>query len=499
MNCNYFYTFDTIEISILVIMSRNTFLYFSFFFLAIVVEASAQTLSEARKLYEEGKYAQAKPVFQRYVKQVPNNGNYNLWYGVCCLHTNNAQTAIDYLEKAVQKRVPSGQFWLGQAYDRVYRYEDAISTFEDYISELKHRRRSTQEADSLMALFRAHLRMLKGVERVCIIDSFVVDKAHFLEAYKLSPQTGHLYPYKEYFPMSEKEGSTVYENELGNKIYYGEIMPNGIQHIFTSTQLLEEWSPGLPLVGNWTDSVNIAYPFLMSDGLTLYYASEGKSSLGGYDIFVTRYNTNNDSFLRSENVGMPFNSPYNDYMYVIDEYNNLGWFASDRYQPDDRVCIYVFIPNPIKQVYNYEQMNKENLRSLAAIHSLKDTWSDPILVNEALTRLHKIDPMLDDKKRRHSFSFIIDDMHTYHEETDFHSLQALALFQQYIQIQKVLQQQYSKLEDLRISYNLASPEKRRQMASAILDIENRLSQLENKIKQIVKQVRNTEISVIKEK
>ena len=186
-------------------------------------------------------------------------------------------------------------------------------------------------------------------------------------------------------------------------------------------------------------------------------------------------------------------------MYVIDEYNNLGWFASDRYQPDGRVCIYVFIPNPIKQVYNYEQMNKENLRSLAAIHSLKDTWSDSILVNEALTRLHKIDPMLDDKKRRHSFSFIIDDMHTYHEETDFHSLQALALFQQYIQIQKVLQQQYSKLEDLRISYNLASPEKRRQMASAILDIENRLSQLENKIKQIVKQVRNTEISVIKEK
>ena len=99
MNCNYFYTFDTIEISILVIMSRNTFLYFSFFFLAIVVEASAQTLSEARKLYEEGKYAQAKPVFQRYVKQVPNNGNYNLWYGVCCLHTNNAQTAIDCLER----------------------------------------------------------------------------------------------------------------------------------------------------------------------------------------------------------------------------------------------------------------------------------------------------------------------------------------------------------------------------------------------------------------
>ena len=37
--------------------------------------------------------------------------------------------------------------------------------------------------------------------------------------------------------------------------------------------------------------------------------------------------TSTDTYLVPENVGMPFNSPYNDYMYVIDEYNNLGWFA----------------------------------------------------------------------------------------------------------------------------------------------------------------------------
>lgn len=75
--------------------------------------------------------------------------------------------------------------------------------------------------------------------------------------------------------------------------------------------------------------------------------------------FVTRYNTNTDTYLVPENVGMPFNSPYNDYMYVIDEYNNLGWFASDRYQPEDKVCIYVFVPNDSKRTYNYEAMEPE--------------------------------------------------------------------------------------------------------------------------------------------
>ena len=49
----------------------------------------------------------------------------------------------------------------------------------------------------------------------------------------------------------------------------------------------------------------------MADGVTIYYASDGEG-LGGYDIFVTRYNTNTDTYLVPENVGMPFNSPYND-------------------------------------------------------------------------------------------------------------------------------------------------------------------------------------------
>ena len=60
-------------------------------------------------------------------------------------------------------------------------------------------------------------------------------------------------------------------------------------------------------------------------------------------------------------------------MFVIDEFNNLGWFASDRYQPEDKVCIYVFIPNATKKVYNYEETDPQRLIRLAQIHSIKDT------------------------------------------------------------------------------------------------------------------------------
>ena len=65
--------------------------------------AYAQTLAKAKELYEKGEYEQAKPAFQRLVKSNPSNGNYNLWYGVCCLKTDEAEKAVKPLEMAVKR------------------------------------------------------------------------------------------------------------------------------------------------------------------------------------------------------------------------------------------------------------------------------------------------------------------------------------------------------------------------------------------------------------
>ncbi len=38
-------------------------------------------------LFTKGDVKKAKPVFKKYAKSQPSNGNYNYWYGVCCLKT----------------------------------------------------------------------------------------------------------------------------------------------------------------------------------------------------------------------------------------------------------------------------------------------------------------------------------------------------------------------------------------------------------------------------
>ena len=73
------------------------------------VPASAQTLAQAKALYEKGEYEKAKPAFKKVVKRQPSNGSYNLYYGVCLLQTGEAEAAVSYLETAVKRRTTSGQ------------------------------------------------------------------------------------------------------------------------------------------------------------------------------------------------------------------------------------------------------------------------------------------------------------------------------------------------------------------------------------------------------
>ena len=457
---------------------------------------SAQTLEQARTLFTKGDYEQAKPVFQKYAKSQPSNGNYSYWYGVCCLKTGEPEEAVKYLETAVKRRVSGGQLYLGQAYNDTYRFEDAVNCFEEYIADLSKRKRSTEEAEALLEKSKADLRMLKGVEDVCIIDSFVVDKANFLSAYKISEESGKLFTFNEFFQTEGDQPGTVYETEIGNKIYYSEKGERGNLDIFSKNKLLNEWSNGRPLPGSINESGNANYPFVLSDGVTIYYATDGEG-LGGYDIFVTRYNTNTDSYLTPENVGMPFNSPYNDYMYVIDEFNNLGWFASDRYQPEGKVCVYVFIPASSKQVYNYESMDKNKLIKLAQLHSIRDTWTNESLVADARKRLQETMQEKMKIKKRHEFEFVIDDRNIYHYAADFRSPQAKAQFRNYLQLKESYNQQQNKLENMRTQYSRANQNERSKMAPAILDLEKRVLQLANEVDRTAIQVRKLEKQTIK--
>jgi len=79
-----------------------------------------------------------------------------------------------------------------------------------------------------------------------------------------------------------------------------------------------------------------SFPFITDDN-KLYFASDGRKGFGALDIFAIDLNGNAEAI----NVGLPVNSPQDDFSFSFNTEKNVGFFASNRSEVDK---IYQAIP-----------------------------------------------------------------------------------------------------------------------------------------------------------
>ena len=326
--------------------------------------------------------------------------------------------------------------------------------------------------------------MREMTQQIIIVDSIVVNKDQFLASIRLSSECGQLMNTGAFF-RNQLQG-TLYLNEMGNKVYFSQ--PDGHQQqLYTADKLGNEWSKPQPLQGLSEGIDEASYPFMLTDGLTFYFAGKGEESIGGYDIFMTRYDSRSGSFLKPENIGMPFNSEANDYMYAIDEANRIGYFVSDRRQPEGKVCIYIFIPSDTRKTYDNSKYTEEQIRNFADIASIADTWGDGSERKAALDRIKS-------KYATHDVPGQLVSTGDAASAVEFHSKEANSLYQKLLKEQNALDIVNSNLDMLRQKYHKANASERNSMKSEILKLEEQALQLNASVKQLTKATRNAEIN-----
>jgi hypothetical protein len=326
--------------------------------------------------------------------------------------------------------------------------------------------------------------MREMTQQIIIVDSIVVNKDQFLASIRLSSECGQLMNTGAFF-RNQLQG-TLYLNEMGNKVYFSQ--PDGHQQqLYTADKLGNEWSKPQPLQGLSEGIDEASYPFMLTDGLTFYFAGKGEESIGGYDIFMTRYDSRSGSFLKPENIGMPFNSEANDYMYAIDEANRIGYFVSDRRQPEGKVCIYIFIPSDTRKTYDNSKYTEEQIRNFADIASIADTWGNGTERKAALDRIKS-------KYATHDVPGQLVNTGDAASAVEFHSKEANSLYQKLLKEQNALDIVNSNLDMLRQKYHKANASERNRMKSEILKLEEQALQLNASVKQLTKATRNAEIN-----
>ena len=326
--------------------------------------------------------------------------------------------------------------------------------------------------------------MREMTQQIIIIDSIVTSKDQFLASIRMTPESGKLMTTGSFYRNNQK--GILYLNEMGNKVYFSQ--PDGHQlQLYTADKLGNEWSRPQRLEGISEGIDEASYPFMLTDGVTFYFAGKGEESIGGYDIFMTRYDSRSGSFLKPENIGMPFNSEANDYMYAIDEANRIGYFVSDRRQPEGKVCIYIFIPSETRKTYNAAKYSEEKIRSFADITRIADTWGNGTERKAALERIKSKYSAIDVPRQLVSTG---DEA----SAVEYHSQEAKLLYQKLLKEQNSLDIVNSRLEQLRQKYHKANDSERSQMKSEILKLEEDAIQLYANVKKLDKATRNAEIN-----
>ena len=338
-------------------------------------------------------------------------------------------------------------------------------------------------------------RMTEKTQRILFVDSVVVPKQQFLASYFLSPEVGQVARYQDIFQTQQQPDAYVHVNELGSRCYLSLAPTDTTMQLYMSENINNRWSRPQLLKGINDDNQfhRINYPFMMGDGQTFYFAAEGSDGLGGYDIYVTRYDAEDNQFLHPVNIGMPFNSEANDYLYIIDEYSNLGWFATDRNQPADSVCVYLFLPPASRQTYSASALSPEEIAPYARIDRSADTWTDETARQQALARLQDVTRRQHQKPVDHEFTFVINDELTYTRLVDFRDPGSKRLFQELQSLRQRHQRLQEALDKARDYYAQAAKGERDELRSEILTSERTEQQLRRQIHDTEKTIRNNEI------
>ena len=327
--------------------------------------------------------------------------------------------------------------------------------------------------------------MLPNTDKLLVIDSAVVDKDSFLKHLDLQNENGY---------VGIENDNAWFINALKNKKIYASGDSLSGRKLILAYYVNSKWDDRRSISELNTLFSDINFPFLMPDATTLFFSAKGHNSIGGFDIYTTRLDVDNGGFYIPDNYGLPYNSTANDYFLAIDERNNLGWLVSDRYQPEDKVCIYIFVPNKNRVKLAQEGFDNNTIKKLAQLNSIQDTWNFGNK-QEALRNLERLRSQRNtENKGSESVLFIVNDRIKYTSLSQFKSNKSKQLFAKLEDNKQLVAKQKTELENLRIQYRQTNKAKQSSLKQDILFIEKQLMKYQLEQKEFEQNIRELELN-----
>lgn len=412
--------------------------------------------------------------YSQLIEQFGKDPKYNFYLGACLVETNQQiPLAARCLKFAtVRSFNKESFFYLARAYQLDYEFEEAMANYAKYVKFP-----AVDEGLKAKALLwadecRTGMGMTPKIYSLSVIAADTVTEASMLNSYGLSSEMGKVMRNSEFFESGIDPNGVMFVTERGDRVFYVS-EANGGADIFKMEKLIDGWSKGASIGRTVNSSSDDKFPLLMTDGATLYFSSNRAGGLGGFDIYKATYNPDTKEFGEVTNMGIPFNSPRDDFFFVPDEFSKRAWFASNRATTGDRLVVYHFLWD--------ETVVKNNV---ADINQVKDAAQ--LTVNVQLVANGRIEAGVNNrngtKKAIDSFSFSVADTLEYTKYEHFRSPDALAEFKKGRMLAQKKDSLGLLMKEKRARYATTNSEAERNvMVNEILRLEKETYSIDNTI------------------
>ena len=187
---------------------------------------------------------------------------------------------------------------------------------------------------------------------------------------------------------------------------------------------------------------------------------------------------------------MPYNSPANEYFFVLDEIHHIGYLATDRFADTGRVHVYSFLLPEQKQYWR--NIPTDSLVAYARLEQFEK--ANIMTTNDSST----VDILEKNTDEIGDFCFIINDSTIYYSLADFQQQTARDKYNEWSKLDKQIHTEQQSLAQLRKQYAAADEATKKDLTPVILQLENNQSQLRIQSEQLLQSIRNIEITAFQE-
>ena len=341
----------------------------------------ASLKSKADECFIKKDYSHALPLYRELLDIYPKDPDYRYRTALCLLNLNQEpEVLIDLLRQASADREnPLATFYLGRAYHLHYDFDDAVKAYSRFLTLGKKSDIRRLEVQRLIEMAKNGSNLTRKAKSFTVKSSGITPVYQLENAYSISTNGKVIRKPVEFNSKADQKMNfsslmvlPAY-TEINEYVYvsgYEETGKKG-KEIFRIRNINNKtWSLPEPLGAMINTAGDEDFPYFDVRSSTLYFSSEGHSSMGGLDIFKSTYDWNTRTWSKPENIGFPINSPYDDYMLVMDDLGQSAQFASNRNTGPGMVMLYRIGFN--ENEAGTPLLNADEIREMSALHITKE-------------------------------------------------------------------------------------------------------------------------------